>query len=480
MQAQPFLEVRVRNRRNGRNRRNRSNRRNRRNPTGALLLTNPRNRRNRRNRRKGGVFKKLMGRLKKLNRRNRRNRRNGLALRTNRRNGLALRTNRRNGLALRTNRRNGLALRTNRRGTRKGMRRKTARRAYVRNRRGTRKGMRRRTARRAYMRNPYHKYGRSTRKGGRRKTARRAYMKNRANGTRRGMRRKTARRAYRRNKGDLSLGFMQPINRLVKKLPFGGAVVKYGIPAAAGALSLIPLYYVKEWVGPYVTQYIPAGVTEALSPVSNPITGAAVAMGVSYLPISKNTKVSIGTAALVVGGAMDALDYWSSRNGDEALVDAGGLGDGTAYDLVPADLAGLAMEYGDADGADAYYSGPDFDTYEGQVILAGPRSFRQAFPMAKRAYRRGAGPFSRHAGQRGHRWGWLIKLVGFQNAQQIANLPPQRRLAVIKQLREGAIASIESGLLAAQDSEELVPEAIPSTEGLAVSYGAMVYSGGSY
>lgn len=101
-------------------------------------------------------------------------------------------------------------------GTRKGMRRRTARRAYRglrrrRRRRGTRTGMRRRTARRAYrgLRRRRRRRGGGTKKGQRRKTVdvRRAYVRRgsrvrrrrrRGQTTRKGMRRRrvSARRAY--------------------------------------------------------------------------------------------------------------------------------------------------------------------------------------------------------------------------------------------------------------------------------------------
>ena len=101
-------------------------------------------------------------------------------------------------------------------GTHRGMRRRTARRAYKglrrrRRRRGTRKGMRRRTARRAYrgLRRRRRRRGGGTKKGQRRKTVstRRAYVRRssrlrrrrrRGQATRKGMRRRrvSGRRAY--------------------------------------------------------------------------------------------------------------------------------------------------------------------------------------------------------------------------------------------------------------------------------------------
>ena len=83
--------------------------------------------------------------------------------------------------------------------------------------RSTRKGMRRKTARRAYKGLTRDRRGRflkkrGTRAGMRRKTARRAYQSNprRRRTTRKGMRRRTARRAYRRNPG-IAAGFVESL-----------------------------------------------------------------------------------------------------------------------------------------------------------------------------------------------------------------------------------------------------------------------------
>ena len=46
------------------------------------------------------------------------------------------------------------------------------------------------------------------------------------------------------------------------------------------------------------------------------------------------------------------------------------------------------------------------------------------------------------ARKHGHRWGWLVKLVGFQGMQKIAALPPYQRRQVIHGLRQRALASL--------------------------------------
>lgn len=384
-----------------------------------------RNRRNRRNRRNPVGALLLTNPRNRRNRKNRRNKTKSFKKILSRLRKLSRkgRKNRRNGLAMRTNRRNrknGLALRTNRRNRRNGLALRTNRR-----------------------------YSRKNRKN--------------------------------RRNGSLSIGFLAPVTRMVEKLPGGKMIAQYGVPALTGGLALIPMYYVKKWVSPLVAQYVPAEVMTYVAPIGNTLTGAAVAATVQMLPIAKSTKNSIGLASLVVGGALDAMNYWQGSDADEDV--AGVMGDGMAYDLRPVaglavDYSGVAMDYGDAAGADAMYAGLDFDSYEGQVILAGPRAWRRAFPMPRRTFRRGAAGTSRHAQRQGHRWGWLIKLVGFENMQKIAALPPAQRVATIKRLKEQAVNSLPQ-MIAAHSSEELLPEQV-QTQGLAMDYGSILYAGGAF
>jgi hypothetical protein len=58
--------------------------------------------------------------------------------------------------------------------------------------------------------------------------------------------------------------------------------------------------------------------------------------------------------------------------------------------------------------------------------------------------------YSRYAGKPGHRWGWLIKLVGFDRARQVAALPTVQRRNYIAQVRNHAVARHQSVLMRAQ------------------------------
>ena len=107
----------------------------------------------------------------------------------------------------------------------------------------------------------------------------------------------------------------------------------------------------------------------------------------------------------------------------------------------------IAGDYQGAALGDAAWSGGDFSGDEIACALAGPRHWRRRFGRpAKSIYRRGGGLRNRAqsgmARQHGHRWGWLVKVIGFQGVQKIAQLPPQQRQQVIAGLRQQAVASL--------------------------------------
>jgi hypothetical protein len=138
----------------------------------------------------------------------------------------------------------------------------------------------------------------------------------------------------------------------------------------------------------------------------------------------------------------------ASALGDLALENTSALGDlalengfSTQSISAPSPLGG---DYGQCSYADAYYSGADFSGDEGQALLNGRQRFMRRFGApAHRAGRKTAHTASHLAGKAGHRWGWLIRTVGWQKAQQIASLPPRKRIRLIHKLRKAAIATYQ-------------------------------------
>lgn len=231
------------------------------------------------------------------------------------------------------------------------------------------------------------------------------------------------------------------------------------LAGAAGAAH----YYLAPMVDEQVTKLPVVGEYLGYAPYT--ITGAAasaVVFGLGRLAGAGRFTDKVALAALLGGPVLDVVDFFRSRasgSSDMGSIVYNGLGNiavttNPAYGEIAVmeranpgygadtETAPMILEYGDAQGADAYLSGEDFDDLEGDALIRGPRAFFARFGPPPRVASRVQGSYSRHAGRQGHRWGWLIKLVGFQKAAEIASLPPAARLQVIEALRRQALASL--------------------------------------
>lgn len=458
---------------------------------------------------------------------NPRRRRNGLALKTNprrRRNvphgGLVgnPRRRRRNGLALKKNR---ATRRRNSANARKAMKLyhskangspRTLRAAWkIVN--GKKSNPRRRKNGLALKTNPRRRNG--TKKGMRRKTARKAYMKKRRN---------TARR---RNTGFGALALktnpamktgIMPIDALTKAIGMvpviGKPVAPFAAPILVGTASGVALYFVAE----KTEEMLP----DMLQPYALPLMGVAGAVVTLAQPFgTKKTKSIMAAAMATVAGGIYAWQMMSERSvakaagsidasEDMMMADASGdmgalammqnPGYGAwdytggalnnpgygAYEYTGSGALnnpGHASEYSDAHYGDAHYSGDDFDSHEGHALMKGRGMWYKIFGRpGRRMYNRNqSGHASSHAGKHGHRWGWLIKLVGFEGARKLAAMPPAQRIAAIKQLKGFARQKLRElmnpslALNAVPDAPSVYEEMGPSG---AHGYGAFMYQGG--
>ena len=200
----------------------------------------------------------------------------------------------------------------------------------------------------------------------------------------------------------------------------------------------------------------------------------------------------LSTGALLVGAAVDFLDYMRGGDTSEVSMDEEFMGDdlsGLAYTggdlngmhmngmhmngahmngahLNGAHMNGLAYTSGQLNGVhmngahlngahdlnaayqgahmgDAAFSGHDFDAAEGQALMMGPMYFKDRFGMPSRGMMRAAAGHSSMAGKPGHRWGWLVKLIGFDRTARLAAMPPKKRCAIIAKLRREAMALVD-------------------------------------
>jgi len=429
--------------------------------SGALFVSNPRKRKTSRKTRRKTARKRNVSARKAAPKRNRRNRRNTAAAKARRTAALKALRNRRNARKVTRNRRN---------------RRNTALVGAVANRR------RRRT------------------------TKRRMTKRNRRNTA---PKRNTVRRKRRNTNAVSAFGnrIAAPIQRVVGKVPVIGSIAKQFVaPLVVGAAAGAVHYY-----GVKALQRYAPNVAEKIQPVQFTVAGSLVAgilLSGGKIPVLKKvsakTRQQIAAAALILGGGLDTYRFLSSKMGDlgdsmplydysglgvdlgdsEPLYDYSGLGvdlgDGGAYDVVPLGALafdGDAIDYSGAEFSDALAAPDDLSVEEGEAALGGAAHYAAAFgPCPVTRTRRGG--MSGLAGRPGHRFGWLIKLVGFDRFQKIAALPPEQRVALIQQMKQQAVDLADQQKVEEQASNlSGIGVDLGDLGGLGMEYGAHMHAG---
>jgi hypothetical protein len=262
---------------------------------------------------------------------------------------------------------------------------------------------------------------------------------------------------------------------LENPLPFVGGVAGSVVPkllsgiGGAAVHALLPMASKIPVVGEYAEtglDKLHSVAVPSVVPViggmglGNTIVGALGGLGLIALTQFAGRKLGVpaiekygaiaGAGAIMAGPVMDYFNVGENADVDEdlsglALENLGGLalenlGDGMAYQLAGV----MDEEYGQASLADAYYSGVDFGVVEGQSLVAGRGVWHGRFGQAPRRWNNPTAHGPSHlAGRQGHKWGWLIKMVGWENTQKIAAMPPRIRLQTLKKLREAAIAAFQ-------------------------------------
>ena len=259
---------------------------------------------------------------------------------------------------------------------------------------------------------------------------------------------------------------------------------------------------------PYVGEYMATAADAAPYTITGFLAGTLVAGVGAALNLSPMLYGPAAVLALGSGIVMDTVSYVGPMSSSASADKAGIVYNGLAYSglaVTNPGYSGVAVmnpgygstedersmmaEYGDAQESDAYISGDDFADDEGQAFIDGPRAFFDRFGRPARVASRVRGPYSRHAGKQGHRWAWLIKLIGFQKAAEIASLPADRRLSVLSALKRQAVASLPALMAQQSQASQIAQQSVYSVNmsgagaegaGGASGYGALVYAGAGY
>jgi hypothetical protein len=296
------------------------------------------------------------------------------------------------------------------------------------------------------------------------------------------------------------------------------APIAFGVGASAVHLFVVPklvMPHLPEKLQPFAYSITGSAVGVAAGLASTHINhrqaraatqmvgGAAALVGVGIDLYRNNFFGLLGgrssdTAGLALSGEMGDSDDDEGEFGAVALSGdfgavalSGDFGDGGAYQIQPVGADGMFgavhKHYADAMYGDASVCGPDLSEREGNAALSGVGAFFGTFGQTPQSAMRVNTGVSRHAGREGHRWGWLIKLVGFQEFQRITALPPADRCAVIQQMRsaaieaaKGAIVKQEARLLAShpvEAPEALGPRGANTDYANADAFGALMVAG---
>lgn len=274
---------------------------------------------------------------------------------------------------------------------------------------------------------------------------------------------------------------------LLRKIPYIGGTLATAAPTALFGLSVAGLGYGALMLA---NRYAPTMIMNRIAPVAGTSVALVSAVVLNKFPVnigSPKLRTQLGGGLVVAGILYDA--YRAIKGTSHTLAGVDELGDGMAYDVVPlGDIDGLAMgglamgdadfgspedmglmaDYADAEMGDAELCGADFGQAEGEALLAGPECWRSTFGAPPILRTRTKNRHSRHAQKPGHRWGWLIKLVGPARARQIAQMEPDDRIELIQKLRQQAIATVNASGGAGGDLQGLAMSGL-AMSGLAMS-----------
>ena len=270
-------------------------------------------------------------------------------------------------------------------------------------------------------------------------------------------------------KNPMAFGFLKPVENLVKKIPVIGKKVApftqsaFGLMIGAGGVTgaMMGVGHI-----PVVRDYAKYPFGHAFGFT---VMGVGLAVASALLPVKPATKKALALSFAGAGGAINAfqlvmcgfdlqacadqnLTMLGANDQDDALavdpeVSGLALGDGMYYEVqalsgIAQDMAGI--DYQSAELGDAMSCPADLSVDEGQVAIQGREAFMRKFGMPARKMA-GARSFqSKMAGQKGHRWGWLIKSLGYERFSKLASMPAKQRKMLIAKLKASAIKASQS------------------------------------
>lgn len=263
--------------------------------------------------------------------------------------------------------------------------------------------------------------------------------------------------ARRRNPDVMAL--FQPIMGMLNKIPVIGPllaqVVGFAPQALFGALGVEPSLLAAKYLGGYVPQLNSSLFYVLVSAVLAALVGR-------FAPVSPALRKQLAVALAAGGGA---VGYYKWRTGDSATVaeEAAGMWGDVNMAIQPGVVE--LTEYEIAE--DAWEAPEDFDADE---LGAAQRGAWQRPPKRN----------EQRKGKKYHRWLWLVKLIGKERFQALAQQPPEVRRHYIGALKQYAVQSAQRVLsIAGPPPQQHQAQAIAPPPGEAAGYG-YGYGAGMY
>jgi hypothetical protein len=265
--------------------------------------------------------------------------------------------------------------------------------------------------------------------------------------------------------GSETIQLPKKIEELALKIPKAGRYIAAASNTIQGAAVAAALGYIAKMVGGKAAPYIKDTAISAL------VIG--VAYDAKRLAEAKYSVDAMPLGDLAFGDLafyeLGALAFGDLAVGDlgfnmagsrrpSDLVPMAGLsayGDGMAYETAP-----LTADYSQASLGDAAHCGADFSAIEGQAMVNGRGHYLHRYGAPPHRMQHNPKGASHLAGRDGHRWGWLVKMVGWEKAQKIASMSPESRIKVLHKLRAAALQAFQQEMVnyeAAQIARE-IPE----------------------
>lgn len=235
------------------------------------------------------------------------------------------------------------------------------------------------------------------------------------------------------------------VSDLVERVPVVGAKTAQVIDAAphaitgsivGGVVGLGAVYSLRENLPWQVSAVI--GTVGLIAPIVGFYQDWESILDAIRTPANPADAATAGLALDVNGLALENMGALALENLGVPFGNA--LGDGMAYETAPLTAANVYAQAG-ASLADAMSCGADFDPSEGTALLNGTWGSVYGSPPVRKAGR--AEGESHLARRPGHRWGWLIGLVGWDRARQIAAMSPFKRVKLIAKLRAQAVRTFQ-------------------------------------